>query len=61
MSAGPAALAPTAPFMLTALACTVEEIQEALYQSVAYCGLPAAIEAFRIAEDVLRERGVLPD
>ncbi|BBK36784.1 hypothetical protein STAQ_18620 [Allostella sp. ATCC 35155] len=41
--------------------CTPEEIQEALYQTAAYCGLPAAIESFRVAEDVLRERGVLPE
>ena len=40
---------------------TPEEIQEALYQTAAYCGLPAAIESFRVAEDVLRERGVLPE
>jgi 4-carboxymuconolactone decarboxylase len=39
--------------------CTLEEIQEALYQTVAYCGIPAAIEAFKAAEEVLRERGVL--
>ena len=41
--------------------CTPEEIQEALYQTAAYCGLPAAIESFRVAEDVLRGRGVLPE
>ncbi len=40
-------------------ACTLEEIQEALYQTVAYCGIPATIEAFKAAEEVLRERGVL--
>jgi 4-carboxymuconolactone decarboxylase len=39
--------------------CTLEEIQEALYQTVAYCGIPATIEAFKAAEEVLRERGVL--
>lgn len=39
--------------------CTVEEIQEALYQTVAYCGLPACIDSFRVAEEVLKERGVL--
>ena len=37
--------------------CTVEEIQEVLYQTVAYCGIPATIEAFKVAEAVLRERG----
>ena len=39
--------------------CTVEEIQEVLYQTVAYCGIPACIDSFRIAEDVLGERGLL--
>lgn len=39
--------------------CTVEEIQEVLYQTVAYCGIPATIEAFKVAEAVLRERGRL--
>lgn len=39
--------------------CTVEEIQEALYQTVAYCGLPACIDSFRVAEEVLKERGLL--
>ncbi|BBD98408.1 4-carboxymuconolactone decarboxylase [Sphingobium amiense] len=38
--------------------CTVEEIKEVLLQSVIYCGLPACNDAFRIAEDVLRERGI---
>lgn len=40
--------------------CTVEEIQEVLLQSVLYCGIPAAIDATKVAEEVLRERGVLP-
>jgi len=40
--------------------CTAEEIQEALYQAAIYCGLPAANESFRIAEEVLRERDMLP-
>jgi len=39
--------------------CTLEEIQEVLYQTVAYCGIPATIEAFKVAEDVLKERGLL--
>ncbi len=39
--------------------CTLEEIQEVLYQTVAYCGIPATIEAFKVAEAVLKERGVL--
>lgn len=39
--------------------CTLEEIQEVLYQTVAYCGIPATIEAFKVAEAVLKERGLL--
>ena len=39
--------------------CTLEEIQEVLYQTVAYCGIPATIEAFKVAEEVLQERGLL--
>ncbi len=39
--------------------CIVEEIQEVLLQTVAYCGLPACIDSFRIAEDVLGERSLL--
>ena len=39
--------------------CTVEEIQEVLYQTVAYCGIPATIEAFKVAEAVLKDRGLL--
>ena len=35
--------------------CTDEEIQEALLQTAAYCGFPAAIESFRVAERTLRE------
>ena len=38
---------------------TVVEIQEVLFQTVAYCGLPACIDSFRVAEEVLKERGVL--
>jgi len=35
--------------------CTESEIQEVLLQSAAYCGAPAALEAFRVAEKVLHE------
>jgi 4-carboxymuconolactone decarboxylase len=35
--------------------CTDEEIQEALLQTAVYCGAPAALESFRVAEKVLRE------
>lgn len=35
--------------------CTEEEIQEVLLQTAAYCGAPAALESFRVAERVLTE------
>jgi len=35
---------------------TREEIQEVLLQTVVYCGMPAAIDSFRVARDVFRER-----
>jgi 4-carboxymuconolactone decarboxylase len=34
--------------------CTAEEIKEILLQTAVYCGLPAASDGFKIAEDVLR-------
>lgn len=37
---------------------TVQEIQEALLQTAIYAGLPAALEAFRVAEVVLKEQQV---
>lgn len=39
--------------------CTVEEIREILLHTAVYCGLPAAGEAFRVAEEVLRARKLL--
>ncbi len=41
--------------------CSVEEIQEVLLQTALYCGLPAAIDSHAVAEEVLRERGLLED
>lgn len=35
--------------------CTVEEIQEVLLQSTVYCGVPAGVEAFRAAREVIDE------
>jgi 4-carboxymuconolactone decarboxylase len=37
--------------------CSAEEIREVFTHSVAYCGFPAAIDALRTAEEVLREQG----
>lgn len=39
--------------------CTVDELKEILLQTAVYCGLPAAGEAFRVAEEVLRAGGHL--
>lgn len=39
--------------------CTVTDIQEALLQAAIYCGVPAALESFRVAERVLTEMGAL--
>jgi 4-carboxymuconolactone decarboxylase len=35
--------------------CTRQEIQEALLQSAVYCGAPAALESFRVADRVFAE------
>lgn len=40
--------------------CSAEEIREVFTHSVAYCGFPAAIDALRTAEEVLREHGRMP-
>lgn len=38
---------------------SVEEIREVLLQTAIYCGVPAAIDAFRQAREVLTEMGEL--
>jgi 4-carboxymuconolactone decarboxylase len=35
--------------------CTREEIREVLLQAAIYCGIPAAVGSFRIAQEVFRE------
>jgi 3-hydroxyisobutyrate dehydrogenase-like beta-hydroxyacid dehydrogenase len=35
--------------------CTEEEIREALLQTADYCGVPAALESFRVAQKVIDE------
>ena len=35
--------------------CTEEEIQETLLQAAVYCGMPAGMESFRVADRVLQE------
>ena len=41
--------------------CTLEELKEVLLQITAYCGVPAGVEAFRLAREVLEEQGIDPD
>ncbi len=36
---------------------TMEEIREVFLQTAIYCGVPAAIESFKIASEVLEEMG----
>ncbi|MBB3014049.1 carboxymuconolactone decarboxylase family protein [Cupriavidus alkaliphilus] len=38
---------------------TTDELREILLHTAVYCGLPAAGDAFRIAEEVLKERRLL--
>lgn len=38
--------------------CTLEEIRDTLVQIAVYCGIPAGVEAFRLAREVLTEMGV---
>ena len=39
--------------------CTVEELREILLHTAVYCGLPAATEGFKVAEEVLKERNLI--
>ncbi len=41
--------------------CTLDELKEVLLQVTAYCGVPAGVEAFRLAREVLEELGIDPD
>jgi len=36
--------------------CTPEEIQETLLQAAIYCGVPAAMEAFRVVEAAITDQ-----
>ena len=35
-----------------------EEIREVLLQATVYCGMPAGVDAFRVAKEVFREMGI---
>ena len=37
--------------------CTKEEIRAVLLQVAVYCGMPAGMEAFRVAKEVIKETG----
>jgi 4-carboxymuconolactone decarboxylase len=39
---------------------TVEEIKATLLHATAYCGIPAGLEAFKAAHEVLLKEGALP-
>lgn len=40
--------------------CTVDEIREVIFHTVPYCGMPAMGLTLAAAEEVLRERGLIP-
>ena len=39
---------------------TVDEIKEVLIHATIYCGIPAGLDAFKAANDVLKEMGKVP-
>jgi 4-carboxymuconolactone decarboxylase len=40
--------------------CTAAELREVVLQISAYCGMPAALDTFRVLREVLAERGEEP-
>jgi len=40
---------------------SVEEIKEILLHATVYCGIPAGLEAFKAAHEVLKAEGALPE
>ena len=38
---------------------TVDEIKEVLIHATIYCGIPAGLDSFKAANDVLKEMGVV--
>jgi 4-carboxymuconolactone decarboxylase len=40
--------------------CTLEEIRDTLIQVAVYAGIPAGVEAFRLAREVLDAEGITP-
>jgi 4-carboxymuconolactone decarboxylase len=41
--------------------CTLDELRDTLFQIAVYAGVPAGVEAFRLARDVLQAEGIDPD
>jgi 4-carboxymuconolactone decarboxylase len=39
---------------------TVDEIKEVLLHATVYCGIPAGLDAFKAANEVLKEAGAVP-
>ena len=40
--------------------CTLDELRDTLVQVAVYCGIPAGVEAFRLARQVLEAEGITP-
>jgi 4-carboxymuconolactone decarboxylase len=40
---------------------TVEEMKEVLLHAAIYCGIPAALDAFKVTNQVLEEEGAFND
>ena len=38
---------------------SVEQIREVLVQATIYCGVPAGLDAFKVADEILREAGLV--
>lgn len=38
---------------------TVDEIKEILLHATVYCGIPAGLDAFKVANEVLKEEGLI--
>ena len=41
--------------------CTLDELRDTLFQIAVYAGVPAGVEAFRLAREVLQAEGIDPD
>jgi 4-carboxymuconolactone decarboxylase len=39
--------------------CTMEELREIILHCAVYAGLPSAVEGFKVAEEVLKAKGML--